>query len=446
VIKRATTPHASQPIRDHDQAIGGILIGKRLANNRIAIVAATEPGAHPNNRQLGFALDPGHANAVLEQWFARDPDVDFIGVWHTHPPDRDQPDRGDMEVARKLFDDPGYATVELVNPIVVMERGAPIIRCFYLSREAARAGKEFTAVPYEEADDDASIFLERSVAGVGAAAGEDELGPDRAVEVAIPASVSRGEAGHASAREVRAPARAPQRPFVFAGVAGLLLIGGMLFTLAGRGRPDQEARGVLPAEVSTAGGHVAAAGPQTTALEDQTALGALVPTEDLATPTVRETASPTPSPTSPAPTATPSPTPALEPKGAAESTTIEPSQTSPPQQATAAGLPYTLRFEPMQPAARRAFLQRTRQLRCEGCYNVNIVGPTPYVDLRIQVDGTRRRTWRNYEVASPAQLPPRAKPYVLQAFDPEGRPLSKPISLTVEKGTYYVLRIDGARP
>ena len=100
----------------------------------------------------------------------------------------------------------------------------------------------------------------------------------------------------------------------------------------------------------------------------------------------------------------------------------------------------------MEPAARRAFLQRSRQLRCEGCYNINIVGPTPYVDLRIQVDGTPRRTLRNYEVASPAELPPRAQPYVLQAFDPEGKPLSEPVSLTVENGMYYVLRIDGATP
>src|SRR5689334_3095864 len=100
LLRREAIQQSRQPGFDHSRAAGGILIGKHVGEDRIAIVAATAPGPHADNADLGFALDTAQANAALEEWFTRDADVDLIGVWHIHPRAQAQPDDADLKAAR----------------------------------------------------------------------------------------------------------------------------------------------------------------------------------------------------------------------------------------------------------------------------------------------------------------------------------------------------------
>ena len=188
---------AGQAGGGHDLAIGGILAGKRLAGNRIAVVAASSPGPTPDNRQLGFALDQAQGNAMLEQWYAHDPDVDFIGLWHTHPSDLDRPTADDVQVAQKLLLDPASDAGELLSAIVLVASAAPDIGWFYLSDTAARGGEAYATVTYEALDDGDPVFREPKVAvtaGIVADAAaeppvEAAQAPRRSRRWLVPASV-----------------------------------------------------------------------------------------------------------------------------------------------------------------------------------------------------------------------------------------------------------------
>ena len=409
LLRREAARQQRERMLDHEQAVGGILIGKRLAGDRIAIVAATDPGPNPDNHQLGFALDPAHANVALEAWFAHDPDVDFIGLWHTHPAELGQLTAADIQVGHKLFAEPVYDTVELVNPIVLLGQDAPGIRCFYLSRADAEAGRAFTFVPYQELDDDDPVFLEPAATSAP--------GPE---EPAI-----------ASAPAARTPALG--RPWLLAAIAGvvaLLLLGGMMLANAANGRASSLAVDPRSTQVLGENGLAATATPSPAAPTQAPVI--LPPTVTVAATAQAPAATTAPTALPASPTAAPSPSVVI---AAAATTTATTTATA------ASAFRYALRVEPMGEEARAAFLARARQANCANCYNVDIVGPEPFVELRIGIAGTNRPGLRNFAAPSPAEMPPRAAPYTLQVFDLAGAPVSEPVTLAVEQGAYYVLRI-----
>jgi hypothetical protein len=94
------------------------------------------------------------------------------------------------------------------------------------------------------------------------------------------------------------------------------------------------------------------------------------------------------------------------------------------------------------PAARRAaFLARARAANCADCFNVDLIGPQPYVELRVRIDDDDPPALRTFRVPSLAFVEPRDEPRTLQAFDLEGNPASPPISVEVVPNSYYILRI-----
>src|SRR4051794_2792081 len=52
LLRREATQQSRQAAFDHSRSAGGILIGKRVGAERIAIVAATDPGPHADNSNL----------------------------------------------------------------------------------------------------------------------------------------------------------------------------------------------------------------------------------------------------------------------------------------------------------------------------------------------------------------------------------------------------------
>jgi hypothetical protein len=406
---------------DHDQASGGILAGKRIAGERIAVVAASAPGPTPDNRQLGFALDQAQGNAMLEQWYAQDPDVDFIGLWHTHPADLVQPTPEDVQVAAKLLLDPASGAGELLIAIVAMGLDGPEIGWFYLSSEAARRGEACAAVAYEALDDGDPVFR------VPDATADAVKTTDAATEppvVAAPAPVS--------------PRR---RRWLVVGLASLLvvLLAGLAFArVANRpnGRAGRDAsEDVVASGVAT----VTDAPPATMPLVGASAV-APQKSAPANTPTIVPAVAVTPPPEAPRPpsTATQSPAPI---EVSASRIAGSPPRTPRPSPGR---YPFTLRFAPMDAAYRQDFLRRMRNGGCAGCYNVEIVGPTPFTAMRIRVAGSRLPPLRNYQTPSPVAFTPRAAPYTLQAFDPEGKPLSEPLTVTVSEGESYLLELSAA--
>ena len=87
-----------------------------------------------------------------------------------------------------------------------------------------------------------------------------------------------------------------------------------------------------------------------------------------------------------------------------------------------------------------------RQVGCAGCYNVEIVGPTPFIEVLIRVAGSGLPPLRNYRTPSPVAFVPRAEPYMLRVFDLDDQPLSEPVAVTVREGDYYVLEIRMVGP
>ena len=383
--------------RAHDQSTGGILIGKR-AGDRIVILAATEPGPNAHDRRLGFAVDVDHANAALAEWFERDPDSDIVGVWHTHPADLGGLTPEDVGAAYGLRDDGGR---EVISVIAAARPEGTALACFYLDAAAVRP-----AVPVP-----ASYSVEQGGAPV----------PAPGVLAEHPAT-SIGPAPAASP-----PRTARSRGGVIGAVLGALLLAAVLYW-AFVGRGSDGAATALPEAASSP---VAALEPEATMPPAATATSAPAPTDttaplptDTAVPSPTDTAAP--SPTTPAP-ASPTPVPP------SPTVAATPTAAGPP-------LPYSLRFEPMTAAARTQFLARARGADCADCYNVDLIGPEPYAELRIGIDDDPP-VLRIWDVPSLAFVEPRDAPRTLQAFDLEGNPASPPIRVEVAPGAYYVLRV-----
>jgi hypothetical protein len=192
----------------------------------------------------------------------------------------------------------------------------------------------------------------------------------------------------------------------------VLLAVGLVRVFTAGGQRNGETR-FAPEAVSSL---VAIVEPSTTASPTVSATSVPAPTDTAApSPTIPATASPTVLPASPTAAITPTPEVPV--------------------------LPYTLRLEPMTAAARTAFLARASAANCADCYNVDLIGPEPYVELRLKIDDVDPPGLRTYPVPSLAFVAPRTTPHTLQAFDLQGNPASTPMSVEVTPDSYYVLRI-----
>ena len=407
VIRQAA---GSREPRAHDEATGGILIGKR-AGDRIVILAATEPGPNPHDRRLGFGLDTDHANAVLQEWFDRDPDADIAGVWHTHPPDLAELTPEDAAAAYTLRDDIGR---EVVSAISLASPEGAAVTCFYLDAAATPPAAPVPA-RYAEGEDGAPVSALTSATLAERPDSSAHPAPAASTSAPVPAaSTSASSRGRTIAAGL--------------GVLLLLLVAAGLVRVFTAGESGGSTAQSTSEAVSSV---VVVVAPSATALVAATQTPTPAPTDTVApSPTTQPTASPTTaataSPTT-ATTASPTPVPAT-PTAAATATPQGP-------------LPYLLRFEPMPAARRTTFLARARAADCATCYNVDLIGPQPYVELRVKIDGEDPPALRTFRVPSLVFVEPRDEPRTLQAFDLEGNPASPPISVEVAPDSYYILRI-----
>ncbi|CAA9274354.1 MAG: hypothetical protein AVDCRST_MAG26-2985 [uncultured Chloroflexia bacterium] len=401
------------------RVLGGILIGKRLDAGRLAIVAATDPGPQPDNDQLGFALDLDYANTTLQEWFGRDADVDLIGVWHTAAGGAEQATARDLQAANGLREQAGDGDVVVA---LAGAGSAPSgIRFFHLASAGGDAPGSLVPVAYDEVDDTAL------------ARGE--------IAAALPAAATRPPAGpgeleqrdEGDPREAGLARWAPVLLLFGAALLALFLVGSLLRMLVAA---NQEGAAATDTPVAVAAATVisspAASVEQTSAPEVTVS-----PTEPPAA-----TVAPTTSPTrAPSPTATPVETATAGPAQQAATTT--PIETA---TAAASSLPFALSFEPMDAEAQDSFLARAEAADCADCYNLELVGPEPFEELRIVIEGVERPPLRNFAIPSLAFLRPRPEPYTLQVQDLEGNSVAAPLEVQVEEGGFYMLALSRTQP
>jgi proteasome lid subunit RPN8/RPN11 len=116
-----------------DNETGGILVGRRLDDDIILVVAATESGPKADRKVHTFSPDVDYVNQELVTLRSKYPGTDFVGTWHKHPPHLDHPSGPDWKQACEMLRDPDYAIEELVAPIVVVREGIPSIKVYYTS-------------------------------------------------------------------------------------------------------------------------------------------------------------------------------------------------------------------------------------------------------------------------------------------------------------------------
>jgi Prokaryotic homologs of the JAB domain len=134
-----------------EQETGGILLAKcqkGADGDIVTIVGATGPGPSAFHHSVEFQLDTTYANRELERWQTDHEGVDFVGIWHKHPPMLARPSLGDYNSARQMLLDSDYTRhglTRLINPIVVLREGKFIINFYYLDLSC----KDFLKIPFE---------------------------------------------------------------------------------------------------------------------------------------------------------------------------------------------------------------------------------------------------------------------------------------------------------
>ena len=107
--------------RSPDRETGGILVGFR-DQDRVTITDATGPGPQSERSPLHFVKDTTYLQAVLNLLFEYY-QVNYVGVWHKHPPAMPYPSDGDVVAAMKEVGDLEMGLEELITPICVMSEG-----------------------------------------------------------------------------------------------------------------------------------------------------------------------------------------------------------------------------------------------------------------------------------------------------------------------------------
>lgn len=114
---------------------GGILVGHRDPTDDTVWLVREAIGAGPNaiHRPASFRPDVAYMNRELLRLMKSDPQLSYLGGWHSHPGHMDRPSAVDAEQARSILADPDYRA-----PIVVVVIATTVpfrVRAYVMTRE-----------------------------------------------------------------------------------------------------------------------------------------------------------------------------------------------------------------------------------------------------------------------------------------------------------------------
>ncbi|MBO0356202.1 MULTISPECIES: Mov34/MPN/PAD-1 family protein [Flagellimonas] len=94
--------HFKQTGNKHEK--GGILLGKRLENNKILVTKATTPTLFDKSYRYSFHRDKKSAQLFINYEFLNSlGKTIYIGEWHTHPEDYPTPSSTDIKMIKNQF-------------------------------------------------------------------------------------------------------------------------------------------------------------------------------------------------------------------------------------------------------------------------------------------------------------------------------------------------------
>lgn len=129
--------------REDGSETGGVLIGRRLDDERLFCFAATRPGPNAEHRRAEFSPDVDHAQSILDD-YRTEYDVVWIGTWHKHPGEMNRLSDGDVTQMRDFVRDPETVD-EIVAIVTTYVDGVVKLNPFYMdqSLEWRRVDVEF---------------------------------------------------------------------------------------------------------------------------------------------------------------------------------------------------------------------------------------------------------------------------------------------------------------
>ncbi|TKX67741.1 MULTISPECIES: Mov34/MPN/PAD-1 family protein [Halorubrum] len=129
--------------REDRSETGGVLIGRRLDDERLFCFAATRPGPNAEHHRAEFSPDVDHAQSILDD-YRTEYDVVWIGTWHKHPGEMNRLSDGDVTQMRDFVRDPETVD-EIVAIVTTYVDGVVKLNPFYMDQtfEWRRIGVEF---------------------------------------------------------------------------------------------------------------------------------------------------------------------------------------------------------------------------------------------------------------------------------------------------------------
>jgi len=107
-----------------DAETGGILLGHRLDDARLAITRASPPGPRATHRRFAFSRDTRFLQRYLDDTHDRtDGAEDYVGEWHVHPAFDAPPSYVDRHSLFRIARRANYCTTDPV--LLIVEYVAP---------------------------------------------------------------------------------------------------------------------------------------------------------------------------------------------------------------------------------------------------------------------------------------------------------------------------------
>jgi hypothetical protein len=132
----------AETIKSRDVETGGLLVGRQvLYQDRpvLVILFASGPGQEAQRSPLSFVPDHQSNLRDLREWrrrYARY-EIDFVGVWHKHPPGLSVPTAGDVRQALGILNDPDYVLPHggILIPITQLVQDGCGLHIFYITQD-----------------------------------------------------------------------------------------------------------------------------------------------------------------------------------------------------------------------------------------------------------------------------------------------------------------------
>lgn len=129
---------------------GGILIGKKIDEQRIVVPFSLGPGLKAKKSRYRFSPDVQWQQSRMERLFHMF-GVDFVGSYHRHLGNDGRPSHLDLKTARQITSDPGWNVTEAIFPIVTLAGKEISFYPYHLSRSSKRFYQiDWQVVPHND--------------------------------------------------------------------------------------------------------------------------------------------------------------------------------------------------------------------------------------------------------------------------------------------------------